>query len=215
MKTSRHGHAAAAGLLAPVARIARAWSAWRARPGHARPAPLVEELEARLLYSADPAGVGLALAGAVTVAAELTKGAPVDVDDGAIIDYNIRSLRMGWLPAYPTLRQKKTPWGKVKTTIYYKGVDSYTKKWSDQHTYGGKLTENIVQALARDILAESMVRVDHKYPVVMTVHDEIQSETRAGFGDHEEFKRLMATRPAWAQDFPLVVSGWRGARYRK
>ncbi|SMP76920.1 tandem-95 repeat protein [Noviherbaspirillum suwonense] len=65
MKTSRHGHAAAAGLLAPVARIARAWSAWRARPGHARPAPLVEELEARLLYSADPAGVGLALAGAV------------------------------------------------------------------------------------------------------------------------------------------------------
>ena len=66
MKTPRHDPAASAGPLAPLvrlARISRAWAAWRG--ARMQPAPLVEELEARLMYAADPAGAGLALAGAV------------------------------------------------------------------------------------------------------------------------------------------------------
>lgn len=117
--------------------------------------------------------------------------------------------------AYPEIRVKKTPWGVNKDTIFYKGVDGYTKRWCDQTTYGGKLTENIVQALARDLMRDAMLRLDKRYPIVMTVHDEIVSETPAGFGDHEEFRRAMAALPDWAGGFPMAVSGWRGERYRK
>ena len=117
--------------------------------------------------------------------------------------------------AYPEIRLKKTPWGKEKDTIFYKGVDSYTKKWTWFSTYGGKLLENAVQAIARDILAYVMLLVDPKYPIVMTSHDELVSETPKGFGSHAEYVELMSVRPDWLDAFPLSVAGWRGDRYRK
>lgn len=115
---------------------------------------------------------------------------------------------------YPRIADKETPWGAIKETVFYKGVDSRTRKWGDQHLYGGKIVENVVQAIARDVMAEAMVRVeDAGYEVVMTIHDEVVVE-RAG-GDVEEFKTLMATLPAWARGLPVAVEGWMGRRYRK
>ena len=58
-------------------------------------------------------------------------------------------------------------------SIRYKGMDQTTKQWGWVDTYGGKLTENIVQAIARDLLAEAMIRLDNQgYEIVMHVHDE-------------------------------------------
>lgn len=137
---------------------------------------------------------------------------------------------------YPRIVPKEMPWGEVKDAVTYKGVDSRTRKWGDQYLYGGKIVENVVQAIARDVMAEAMVRVENAgYEVVMTVHDEVVAERQdiaEVYGGHgnvlevpcgsiEEFKTLMATLPVWAKAnragdaLPVSVEGWSGARYRK
>jgi DNA polymerase bacteriophage-type len=103
-----------------------------------------------------------------------------------------------------------------RARIKFLGVDTYTKKWSRQTTYGGKLTENVVQALSRDIMAEAMPRVEAAgYPVILTVHDEVVSEVPTGFGNLKEYEALVGQQPAWADGFPIVAEGWKGTRYRK
>jgi len=91
------------------------------------------------------------------------------------------------------------------------------KTWCRIPTYGGKLTENVVQAVARDILAEALLRLETAgYPIVLHVHDEPVAEVPTGTGSIEEFERIMAEPPAWASDWPIRVGGrWRGRRYRK
>lgn len=123
---------------------------------------------------------------------------------------------------YPEVVQRPVPWTNrdgtqaYKPTLKYKGVDSYTRKWGDCYAHGGLLFNNAVQGTARDILAEAMVRVeDAGYPVVLTVHDEIVSETDEGFGSSAEFQKLMTTLPVWAEGLPIAAGAWRGVRYRK
>lgn len=88
--------------------------------------------------------------------------------------------------------------------------------WIEFETYGGKLAENVVQAVARDLLAYAMLCVESGgYPIVLDVHDEIASEVPVGFGSEEEFASLMSMRPKWAADWPIRVATWRGNRYRK
>ncbi len=79
------------------------------------------------------------------------------------------------------------------------------------------LVENIVQAIARDQLAEAMVRIDlgDVYDMLMSVHDEAVAEVDEGAGDLREFEHDMAIPPAWCLDAPLIAVGWRGKRYRK
>lgn len=116
---------------------------------------------------------------------------------------------------YPRLKVVKVPWGE-KEAIVYKGVDGRTRKWQDQTFYGGLACENITQAVARDVMAEAMLRVDKVgYKVILTVHDEVVSEHDKGFGSLEEFLQIMQVNPVWAAGFPIAASGWRGPRYRK
>jgi DNA polymerase len=78
------------------------------------------------------------------------------------------------------------------------------------------ITENIVQAIARDIMAEAKLRARAAgYPPILTVHDEIVSEVPAGFGDVKEFEQILTEVPAWARGLPIAAEGWRGLRYRK
>ena len=119
---------------------------------------------------------------------------------------------------YPKLKPIMTPWGEDKEQIHYMSVDGKTKKWQETHTYGGKLAENVTQAVSRDILADAMLRVEaHGYPIVMHVHDEIVCEvlTCGPNMDLPLFEKCVAHVPAWASGLPIAVEGWRGVRYRK
>lgn len=119
---------------------------------------------------------------------------------------------------YPKLKPIMTPWGEDKEQIHYMSVDGKTKKWQETHTYGGKLAENVTQAVSRDILADAMLRVEqHGFPIVMHVHDEIVSEVSdvQPAGLLTVFEEIIARVPQWASGLPIAVEGWKGKRYRK
>jgi DNA polymerase len=87
---------------------------------------------------------------------------------------------------------------------------------SGQGSYGGLWTENIVSGIARDLLADAMLRIEAAgYPIVLHVHDEVVAEVPIGFGSTEEFTRLMTPKPSWALDLPVAASAWTGMRYTK
>lgn len=120
---------------------------------------------------------------------------------------------------YPALAWDKTPWGQKVQKLVYMSVDGPAKKWVRTDTWGGKLTENIVQALCRDLMASAMVQAetdpDCPFDVVMTVHDELVTECDEDKGSVEELCALMCKLDDWAFGFPLKAEGWRGKRYRK
>ncbi|KQO69509.1 hypothetical protein ASF22_02555 [Methylobacterium sp. Leaf87] len=106
--------------------------------------------------------------------------------------------------------------GEAKKAATALGVNSVTKKWERFGLYGGLAFENIVQAIARDLLAEGIKASEAAgYPVIGHVHDEIITEVPRGFGDVAEFERLICELKPWAAGLPLTASGWRGKRYRK
>ncbi|XCD64272.1 DNA polymerase (plasmid) [Candidatus Liberibacter asiaticus] len=96
-------------------------------------------------------------------------------------------------------------------------LNTTTRQLTREYTYGGKLTENIVQAVSRDILAEGMMNATKAgYDIVLTVHDEIVCETP----DTDEFNasmlyHLMTSNPSWAKGLPLKAEGYESKRYRK
>ena len=91
------------------------------------------------------------------------------------------------------------------TSITHEGITTGCK-WVQLETYGGKLTENIVQAVARDLLTFGMYQVDRAgHRIVMHVHDEIVVETATATVD--EICKLMATAPDWAAGLPLAADG--------
>ena len=115
----------------------------------------------------------------------------------------------------PIVRDGKIVDHRTKEVVTYYGIDSTTNQWSRQDTYGGKLTENAVQALCRDILAEGMLRIPDPYEIVMHVHDEVLAEVPEGEGSVEELCEILTEVPPWAGGLPIAAEGWRGKRYRK
>jgi len=103
-----------------------------------------------------------------------------------------------------------------KQVVTYKRVDPLSRKWVRAGAYGGLYTENITQAVARDLLAETLIRLEDKgYPVIMHVHDEILCEIPSGTKSKKEFAEIMCENPHWARGLPLEANVWRGKRYRK
>ena len=116
----------------------------------------------------------------------------------------------------PDIRPCLTSWGEWKDSVTYMTVDGMTKKWVRTNTYGGKLAENVTQAICRDLMAEAMLRLEAAgYPIVLTVHDEIVTEVPEGFGSVAELEKIMCVVPKWASGFPISAAGWRGKRYKK
>ena len=102
-----------------------------------------------------------------------------------------------------------------RAAITYEGVGE-SKKWMRIETYGAKLTENIVQATARDLLAQAMLRLRAAgYKIVMHVHDEAVCEVPEGESSVEEVCRIMSETPAWAAGLPLNADGYECAFYKK
>lgn len=102
--------------------------------------------------------------------------------------------------------------------LTYMGVNQTSHKWSRLKTYGGKLFENIVQAIAVDVLAYGGVELaeEHQFEVLLTVHDESITEVPES-RQHavKMLEELMSTCPDWAQGLPLAASGFETFRYRK
>lgn len=117
----------------------------------------------------------------------------------------------------PIIERVSVPWGGMKDSLTYMGRDNKRGGiWGRVRTYGGMLTENVVQAIARDLMVEAMIRVEEEgYRVVLTVHDEIISEDDEDFGSQEEFDQLMAVTPSWATGCPIAVEGGTITRYQK
>lgn len=117
---------------------------------------------------------------------------------------------------FAQLRDVETPWGDTRQQIVYMAANQLTKKWERKAFFGGLAVENLVQAIARDVLMEAMLRTeDAGYENVLSVHDEIICEVDEDFGSLAEFKALMTKVPHWAPELPITASGWSGKRYKK
>ena len=121
--------------------------------------------------------------------------------------------------AKPKIVHRPAPWDveKLLPGVEAWSVDSKTKKWSKRSLYGGLLMENLVQATARDLMADAMLRLESggKYAPLLSVHDEIITEADEGDADHRELEQIMCQIPAWAEGCPVKAEGWTGPRYRK
>lgn len=101
--------------------------------------------------------------------------------------------------------------------VRYMGQNQTTRQWQKIYTYGGKLAENVTQALCRDMLAFALVNVERSgWPIVLHVHDEIVTDVpNAPQYSAAELERLMCVLPDWAEGFPLAAAGQELMRYAK
>lgn len=103
-------------------------------------------------------------------------------------------------------------------SIIYMGMDQVKRQWTRLDTYGGKLTENIVQAISRDLLAESMLRLDKfGFDIVMHVHDEVVCEIPTDDQDDDLsiMCQIMSEPVKWAKGLPLAADGYLTEYYKK
>lgn len=100
--------------------------------------------------------------------------------------------------------------------IRYEGKSMASSTFQTLDTYGGKLVENIVQATARDVLGESMIRLENLgYKIVAHVHDEVILDVPKGASNIDEINKLMAINPEWTEGLPLAAAGFRSDFYMK
>lgn len=103
-----------------------------------------------------------------------------------------------------------------KYIITYEGVDSISKKQTRLTTYGGKLVENIVQAIARDVLGYAMLNLkDRGFNIVMHVHDEIVVEVENNISSVEEVCEIMCEENPYLKDLKLKADGFESRYYKK
>lgn len=104
--------------------------------------------------------------------------------------------------------------GKPKLQLSYMGEKSH--KWGRVSTYGGKLIENLMQAMARDIMMHGMMESEAAgYPALINIYDEEISIRKEGEGNIEELTKALCTMPRWAHGIPLTAAGFTAMRYRK
>lgn len=143
---------------------------------------------------------------------------------------------------YPQLRTLEAAWSKTKrkknpdiepeyiTSLTYKTVPSQdhwkkglvvldktnSRSWARVSTYGGKLAENVTQAICRDILAGAILRLaDAGDDIVLHIHDEIIAEGLYTEEDRARIQAVLEASPEWAKDFPLAAGCWINERYQK
>ena len=103
-----------------------------------------------------------------------------------------------------------------KSVITYEGVDSTTKKQTRLTTYGGKLVENIVQAIARDVLGMAMMNLrDEGFNIVMHIHDEIVLEVENNVSSVDEICEIMCRENPYLKGLNLRAEGFESMYYKK
>jgi DNA polymerase bacteriophage-type len=124
-------------------------------------------------------------------------------------------LPSGRLLAYPHPHIKVAD---DRTAVVF--MDNSSGRWSEcrngRGAYGATWSENLTQAICRDLLTAAMLRIEEAgFPIVLTVHDEIVCEVPEGSDDIEKFTQLMTRVPSWAPTLPIAAKAWSGARYCK
>lgn len=115
----------------------------------------------------------------------------------------------------PRIVEQAGPFGS-RPALAYMAVSSFTRKWQQERTFGGKLTENIVQGICRDLIAGAMLALEPRgYPVIASVHDEVICEVPNAWGTQKEMIEIMCKVPAWAEGFPIAAEAKEGIRYGK
>jgi len=103
-----------------------------------------------------------------------------------------------------------------KPSISYWGMDQTSKQWKVLETYGGKLVENVVQAIARDCLAEAIRRLEIEgFPVAFHVHDEVVIDHQKERANLDRVVEIMSQPMPWATDLPLGADGWVNPFFKK
>ena len=133
-----------------------------------------------------------------------------DLEDGVLW----MTLPSGRRIAYWGAEMGKDRWG--RSSITYMTMNQVSKKWERVESFGGKLTENLVQAAARDVLKEALFNLTaHGYDVRATVHDEVIITAPNDFGSLEEVIQLMCKGAQWMEGLPLDADGYYCTSYRK
>lgn len=165
-----------------------------------------------LWYSMEAAAVSTIQSGASIGLRNIILAREIDYNNGLdFLTIRLPSSRKLYY-ANPSLGVNQ--WG--NPSITYMGMDQTTKKWKRIETYGGKLVENVVQAIARDCLAEAIERLEGAgYTVVFHVHDEVVIECTPDRADLGRVSGIMCQPLPWAPELPLGADGWIGKFYRK
>lgn len=117
----------------------------------------------------------------------------------------------------PRIKPKKMPWGDIRDSIFYEGLNDQ-KQWVLLDTHPGKLTENVVQAIARDLLGHGMTLADAEgLDTRIHVHDQIVALAPQDRADEqlEVLQECMSVRPDWAPDLPLKADGFTSRVFKK
>lgn len=120
----------------------------------------------------------------------------------------------------PKVEMMPAPWkdkkGKHPLVPQLTHMGNDKGRWIRIKLIPGRIAENAVQGIGRDIMVAGMLIAEEAgYPILTTVHDEDVAMVKLGFGSVEEFCRIICPQLPWLGDFPLVAEGWRGPRYRK
>lgn len=149
-------------------------------------------------------------------------GETITVNRNTVISYRwgmlLITLPSGRTICYPRTRigvERNDGWRGDHEIIEYEGLNQTTRKWEVIRTYGGKLTENIVQATARDIFGHIILRAeDAGYKIVFHIHDEIVVEADPG-QTLEAVEAIFSEPITWCADLPLKGAGYSTPYYLK
>lgn len=166
-------------------------------------------------YEIEQAAQAAVATGATTQVGPVTISRELDIING--LDFMTVLLPAGRKLYYAQPHIGSNRFG--SESLCYHGMNQTTKKWATVETYGGKLVENITQAVARDCLFFAMENLEAAgYHIVFDVHDEVIIEA-PDTGNHDELLagvvRIMSQPIPWAPGLPLNADGWVGGYYKK
>lgn len=136
-------------------------------------------------------------------------------EDVSEIPFLLIKLPSGRKLAYPRPRLRPSPKFEGKLQIVFFGKLGMSVNWGDSDTYGGKLVENITQAVAADIMCQGAYNAEQAgFPVMALIHDQALSYTAPGLTS-ERFVECLTTLPAWADGLPIEAEGGEVPFYKK
>lgn len=168
-----------------------------------------------LWYKVDAAAVQVITQGGSVGVNSIVLAHEWDANQGT--DYMTITLPSGRKLFYNAPQIGVNQWG--NPSMSYMGMDQATKKWKRIETYGGKLVENCVQAIARDCLAQAIEHLEAEgLPVIFHIHDEVVIDIRP-FADNDAMLaktvEIMSRPVPWAPGLPLGADGWVGRFFKK